>query len=87
MPPMRARAYIAALPHIVKQQVETFSFRSYVADCLRVLSAGRYYTNEIPRWADFVQPQKQDTRTADEIALDVIRNAGLKFDGQGGETE
>ena len=84
---MRARGYLAALPHVVKQQVEEFSFRSYVADGLRVLAMGRVYKDDIPRWIEMIQQKPQDNRTADEIVMDIITRAGLKVQGRGGETE
>ena len=83
---MRARGYLAALPHIVKRQVEEFSFQAYVADSLRVLAMGKVYSTEIPRWIEVINPKPRDTRTADEIIKSIISGAGLKVRG-GGETE
>lgn len=56
------------------------SFRAYLTDCLRVLSMGKQYAGTIERWADIAAPERKrrrDNRTGTEIALDVIKRAGL----------
>lgn len=70
-------AYIAEL--------EERRYRAYITDALLILTkntakyAGGDYLQE--RWAAKFIPQ--DTRSGDEIALDVIRRAGLKLkDGE-----
>ena len=72
----------------LKEQDEKL-FRAYVTDALRVLteniakiSGGSYLAQ---RWIDMSdRTAKVDNRSADEIALDVIKKAGLSF---GGDTE
>ena len=81
---MRARGYISAIPHIIRQQNDEFMFRLYVTDSLRARGENKYLQK---RWAEIIERKPQNTRTADEIILGVIQNAGLKFKGQGGETE
>ena len=54
-------------------------YRAYVTDALMALtdSASRMFGGKhmTKRWADKYKPK--DTRTADEIVMDVIQNAGL----------
>ena len=55
------------------------SFRSYVADSLRLRGEGRY----IPRpWAEIIGldggPEPVDERPVEEIARDIWRRAGLE---------
>ena len=65
----------------LKEQEEK-RYRAYVTDTLmlisentaRFVSEGKYMNR---RWADALKPQ--DNRTGDEIAAEVILNAGLRF--------
>lgn len=57
-------------------------YRIYVTDCLRIMTentakkvGGNYVTAE---YEDLIKPKKKENRTGDEIAADVIRNAGIK---------
>lgn len=57
-------------------------FRSYLSDALKNIaentakySGGNYPTD---RYADRVKPRKVDSRTGEEIAVDVIKKCGLK---------
>lgn len=63
----------------IKRDAEEKRYRAYVTDALMALTdsaskmfGGRRMTK---RWADKYIPK--DTRTADEIAMEVIMNAGL----------
>ena len=54
----------------------------YVTNCLRIMTentakqvGGNYITAE---YEDLIHPKKKDNRTGNEIAADVIRNAGIK---------
>ena len=58
-------------------------YRNYVTDTLKMINdnltkiyGGQYMKT---RYADMVEPKKQDTRTGDEIARDIIKRAGLKL--------
>lgn len=84
MPAMRARGYIAALPHIVRRQENEVAYKAYISDSLWAQGEGKRLQK---RWAEIIERKPQNTRTADEIVLGVIQNAGLKFKGQGGESE
>jgi len=56
---------------------EQFAYRMYMTDSLHYQGQGKVITS---RWADAVE-HRVDTRTGDEIAMDVIRRAGLKPQG------
>ena len=64
--------------------MEQKRYRTYITDALmlitentaRFISEGKYLTS---RWVG--EPKKQDTRTGDEIAADVIKKAGIVFKG------
>ena len=63
--------------------MEERSYRAYITDALMIMTentakfiGGRHMTK---RWAERFVPK--DTRTADEIVMDVIKNAGLKVKG------
>lgn len=43
---------------------------------MRAAGQNKYLTE---RWIDLIVNEKRDTRSADEIALDVISRAGLRF--------
>lgn len=84
MPAMRARGYIAALPHIVRRQENEIVYKAYISDSLWAQGEGK---RQQKRWAEIIERKPQDTRTADEIIMDVIRKAGLRLKGQGGEQD
>lgn len=61
-------------------------YRNYVTDTLKMIndnltkiSGGQYMKT---RYAELVEPQLKDERTGDEIAIDIIKRARLKFKGQ-----
>ncbi len=53
-----------------------------MTETLRLRGENKYITGS---WTDMVRSETVDTRTGDEIAADVIRSAGLKIAGEGGE--
>jgi hypothetical protein len=61
----------------IEQDAQELSYRAYVTDSLQAAAQGNYIT---ARWADLIE-RKQDTRTADEIVLDIMSRAGLKPKG------
>lgn len=81
---MRARAYIAALPSLLREQLIDNAYRQYVTDTLRFIStntarfAGGQYPEE--RYRDLVydlsHDQKVETRTEDEIIAKVRKGWG-----------
>lgn len=54
----------------------------YIADCLKSINkilanhfGGEYFNTGL---RDMLDPQKEDTRSGDDIARDIIKRAGLK---------
>ncbi len=68
---------------VLLQEQEEKSYREYITDALMSIgkntakfNGGEYIEN---RWIDqFIEP---DMRTGDEIAMDIIKGAGIKFKG------
>ena len=65
----------------LNERAKTEAYRIYVTDALRVVAentarfaSGNYIK---ARYADMIEPKKQDTRTGDEIVADIIKRAGL----------
>lgn len=53
------------------------TFKIYITDVFYLQGQGKFF-NE--RWVDLAYNNKQvDSRTADEIAFDVMESAGLSF--------
>ena len=80
---MRASAYIKALPFLIKKQAENELYNIYVTDALRMICentanfVGGRYPNE--RYAALILPQKQETRTEEEIIAHVRKRGwGVK---------
>lgn len=80
MPRMRARSIVASLPYILKKAdvIETGLY--YITDHLYYSGKGMHLT---VRFCDLMDKNysstKQDDRTGDEIAADVINRMGLKL--------
>lgn len=70
----------------IMEDMEERRYRAYVTDALMVLTENtqRMFGGKAMsrRWADAFRPA--DTRTGEEIAADVIRNAGLTMKAAGG---
>lgn len=60
-----------------EQRQDDLAYRIYVTDSLQNIPQGKYYTG---RYADRLIRKPIDNRTADEIAEDIIRAAGLRFE-------
>lgn len=87
---MRAKAYLAVLPSIIKRDVERLSFRVYVTDTLQTIAENTAIPAAVftdsksgkamaRRWIEPDKPVPQkETRTADKI-IDHIKKkiAGL----------
>ena len=65
----------------LNEREKTEAYRIYVTDALRVVAentarfaSGNYIK---ARYADIIEPKKQDNRTGDEIVADIIKRAGL----------
>jgi hypothetical protein len=57
---------------------ERMAYRAYVTESLRLQGENKYIQRS---WMDIINPKPVDTRTGDEIALQVIKNAGLHYKG------
>lgn len=69
-----------------KREAKQEAYQSYIAEVLRlmgenvaVLARGSYIRS---KWTDLTKEDKQDNRSADEIAEDIIRRAGLSLGGE-----
>ena len=52
------------------------TYRIFITESLRLAPQGKYITKG---YSDMFEKRQFDARSGDEIALDVITNAGLKF--------
>ncbi|MGX8706913.1 MAG: hypothetical protein ACSW8J_10080, partial [bacterium] len=66
---------------VLRVEAEARLFNAYVTDALMLITentaryaGGRYQTR---RWLDAAHPR--DTRTGDEIAVELMQRAGLRF--------
>jgi len=69
-----------------KRESKDEAYQGYIAEVLRllgenaaVLAHGSYIQS---KWTDLIKENKQDNRSADEIAEDIIRRAGLSIGGE-----
>ena len=79
------RRYVAE--HViaaVKEDAEERRYRAYITDALMIITentaryaGGKHLTK---RW--YAKYEPKDERTPDEIAIDVIKNAGLTLQGR-----
>ena len=65
-----------------QSQQRDLAYRIYVTDCLRIISentakmgGGAYIT---AKFADIINPKPADDRTGEEIAADIIKQAGIE---------
>lgn len=54
-----------------------WTFRHYVANSLKLIPENKYIQATL---YEVLNPQPEDDRTADEIVLDIMNRAGLKFE-------
>lgn len=93
MPRLGVKAYLSALPVIIKHNSIFETWQAYVCECLRTITVntakyvGGNYVQA--KWTDIVDYKPKDTRTGEEIATEVIKKAGLKlnFEGRRGNGE
>ena len=65
-----------------QSQQRDLVYRIYVTDCLRIISentakmgGGSYIT---AKFVDIINPKPVDNRTGEEIAVDIIKRAGIE---------
>ena len=54
------------------------AYRIYITKSLQLAPQSKYL---VETYEDWLNPKKEDTRSGDEIALEVIQKAGLSFGG------
>ena len=54
------------------------AYRAYVTESLRLQGENKYIQRS---WLDIIDHRPMDTRSGDEIALDVIERTGLHYKG------
>ena len=54
------------------------TYRIYITRSLQLIPQSKYIT---ANYTDLIEPKEEDTRTGDEIALDIINRAGLIVGG------
>lgn len=81
VPKLHARALIKLLPRLIAEQQKDAAYRIYVTDALRIVAentaqyvGGNYIK---ARYADMIEPKKQDSRTCEEITADIVARCGL----------
>lgn len=87
LPKLRARAIVSMLPDILKQSCEQEAYKTYVAECMRMVTentakfaGGRYMSLS---FGEMLHPKPVDTRTGEEV-IDHMKNvlAGLEEGGE-----
>ena len=55
----------------INERAKTEAYRIYVTDALRIVA------ENTARYADIIDPKKQDNRTCEEITADIVERCGL----------
>ena len=65
----------------IKEKARNDAYRIYVTDALRLVAenTARYASGDYikARYADIIEPKKQDNRTCEEITADIVARCGL----------
>lgn len=65
----------------LKEKARNDAYRIYVTDALRLVAenTARYASGNYikARYADIIEPKKQDNRTCEEITADIVARCGL----------
>lgn len=65
----------------LNEKARNDAYRIYVTDALRIVSenTARYASGDYikARYADMIEPKKQDNRTCEEITADIVARCGL----------
>ena len=65
----------------LNERAKADAYRIYVTDALRLVAenTARYASGDYikARYADIIEPKKQDNRTCEEITADVVARCGL----------
>lgn len=57
--------------------VREWTYRHYIANCLKVRAEGKVYTEDLPSLYDIFDPAPVDERSAEEITADVVKKTGI----------
>lgn len=62
-----------------KEQQETISMKSlvYIANGIEKITNGLAEQEIMPHFADYIEEKPEDTRTAEEVATDVLKKCGF----------
>lgn len=60
-----------------EQAQEDFLYHDYVTTSLQLAPQNAYLSK---KWREVINPDLVDNRTGDEIAQDIIKQAGLQFE-------
>ena len=60
-----------------EEYTREMAYRFYIADSLQLSAQKKYIAKSL---RDIIYPEPADTRSGDEMAIDVIKAAGLKFE-------
>ena len=65
----------------LNEKARNDAYRIYVTDALRLVAenTARYASGDYikARYADIIEPKKQDNRTCEEITADIVARCGL----------
>ena len=78
---MRIKPFLRYCVARLNEREKTEAYRIYVTDALRIVAentarfaSGNYIK---ARYADIIEPKKQDNRTCEEITADIVARCGL----------
>jgi hypothetical protein len=73
---------IRFLPELLKKRREESLYREYIAEALRILTVQGTRPQDIPylsrKYTEILHPERQETRTAEEITADIVARCGLE---------
>ena len=72
MPALSVKGYIIALPEVIKTNSETYTYRDYVTESLRMQGENMYFKESWASMVDTTPPPPQDERPCEEIAHDIF---------------
>ena len=75
MPRLTVKAYIAALPAVIKQKAKDDAYRVYVTEALRILgeNTAKYGSGSYLKahYTEIIEEKPKETRTSDEIVSQI----------------
>lgn len=83
LPRLRGRALLIALCEKIVENFEKERIAYYVTDALFLINQNTSHEDSShmsKRYIYMAHPEWEDNRSGDEIAIEVIKNAGLRFE-------